>query len=98
MNELKHLKNFWLTVKNKEIVFFFVLSLTSDGSITINLNENNHLNNGNETTLHHQRSLSKRSQNVRLYILFFWDYNGVILKEPVPTGITITNDICQPFN
>ena len=66
-----HLKNFWLTMKKKEMIFFLVLSLlTSDGSITINLTENNHLNNGNELTLHHQRNLSKRSHNVKFYILF----------------------------
>ena len=73
------------------MIFFLVLSLvTSHGSITINLNQNNHLNNGNKLTLHHQRSLSKRSQNAKFCILFFWDYNGVILKEPVPAGTTIT--------
>ena len=84
MNELKHLNNFWLVMKKKEMIFFLVLSLlTSDGSISINLNENNHLNNGNKLTLHnHQREVRKQR--------FFWDYNDVILKEPVPAGTTIT--------
>ena len=95
MNELKHVKNFWLAMKKKEMICFLVLSLvTSHCSITINMNQNN----GNELTLHHQRSLSKRSQNAVLYS-FFWDYNVVILKEPVPAGTTVTNDIlCQSFN
>ena len=76
MNELKHVKSFWLVMKKNQVIFFFVLSLlTSDGSITINLNENNHLNNGNELTLHHQRSLSKRSHKVKFCIPF----SGIIM-------------------
>ena len=37
--------------------------------------QNNCLNNGNELTLHHQRSLSKRSQNAKFCILF----SGIIM-------------------
>ena len=46
--------------------------MTSHASITINLNENNHLNNGNELTLHYQPSLSKRSQNVFFFLRLYW--------------------------
>ena len=76
MNELKHVKSFWLAMKKKEMIFFLILSLvTSHASVTINLNQNNHLNNGNELTLHDQRSLSKRSQNAKFCILF----SGIIM-------------------
>ena len=68
------------------MIFFLVLSLvTSDSSITINLNQNN----GNELTLHHQRNLSKRNEKCKVFCSFFWDYNGVTLKELVPAGTTI---------
>ena len=54
------------------------------------LNQNNRQENGNELAHHHHQSNSnKKNQLAQIYIPFFEDHKGIILKKPTQVDITI---------
>ena len=55
------------------------------------LNPNDHQKNGDELIHHHQPNSNKKNQLTKFDIPFFGeDYKGIILKDPTPVSITIT--------
>ena len=94
MNELNHVKNFWLICEEENDFLSRIITVNESWFYYYQPQSKQSSKQWKRADSPPPTKLKQEKSERKVLYSFFWDYNGVILKESVPAGTMITKSYC----
>ena len=90
MNELNHVKNFWLIYEEENDFLSRIITVNESWFYYYQPQSKQSYKQWKRADSPPPTKLKQEKSERKVLYSFFWDHNGIILKEPVPAGTIIT--------